>query len=154
MSVDRSAPVLLVEQRATNIQIMSDLLRSIGVAETETAADAAAALEILSQKGPRLVIADLHIQPVNGLQLLRTIRSDDKLKRTPFIMAAESLSPFEALAIKHAGVDSFLLKPFKAEALAKKVEAALQARPKVRSVPEAPLKKAFALGRRFGRHRD
>ena len=152
--IDLSSPVLLVEQRASVIEIISDLLRSIGYAEIEAACNAPAALDILGAKGPRLVISDLHMEPVNGLQLLRTIRSDDRLKRTPFILAAESLRHFEALAIKTAGVDSFLLKPFNAEALAKKMDAAVQARPKLRSVPEAPLKKSLsaALGRRFERY--
>jgi two-component system chemotaxis response regulator CheY len=154
--IDRSQPVLLVEPRATTLSIISDLLGSLGFETIETASDSTTALELLEQKGPRLVIADLHIGPTPGLQFLRTIRSDDKLKRTPIILAAETLSPTEALAIKHAGADSFLLKPFRAEALSLKVEAAFKARPKPRAVPELTLKGplSVALGRRFQRHHD
>jgi two-component system chemotaxis response regulator CheY len=155
MLFDRSAPVLLVEPRASATKIMSDLLLNLGFETIETVDGSTAALEILHEKGPRLVIVDLHIEPMNGLQVLRAIRADDKLKRTPFIIAAESLSPVEALAIKNAGVDSFLLKPFRAEELERKVEAALLARPSVRTLAEPTTNKSLtaALGRRFERYR-
>ncbi len=153
--IDRSAPVLLVEHRASIAQIISDLLHGLGFENVETASDGSAALDLLAGKGFRLVIADLHIEPTNGLQLLRNIRSNDKLKRTPFILAAESLSPAEAVAIKNAGVDSFLLKPFLPEVLKTKIDAALKARPQARTLPEPPLKRSLtaALGRRFERYR-
>lgn len=156
MLIDRAAPILLIEQRASIVTIISDLLYKLGFETVETVGDSMSALEVLTERGPRLVIADLHIQPSNALQFLRTIRSDDRLKKTPFIIAAESLSPPEALAIKHAGVDSFLLKPFRAEVLERKIDAAFQARPKARLTVEPTVKKAFsaALGRRFERYRS
>ncbi|HKH33008.1 MAG TPA: response regulator, partial [Beijerinckiaceae bacterium] len=103
MLFDRSAPVLLVEPRASATRIISDLLLRLGFETIEAVDGSTTALDILHKKGPRLVIADLHIEPMNALQVLRTVRSDDRLKRTPFIIAAESLSPVEALAFKHAG---------------------------------------------------
>jgi two-component system chemotaxis response regulator CheY len=155
MLFDRSAPVLLVEPRASATRIISDLLLRLGFETIEAVDGSTTALDILHKKGPRLVIADLHIEPMNALQVLRTVRSDDRLKRTPFIIAAESLSPVEALAFKHAGVDSFLLKPFRAEALERKVEAALLARPSAQALVEATTHKSSsaALGRRFERYR-
>ena len=57
--IDRSQPVLLVEPRATTLSIISDLLGSLGFETIETASDSTTALELLEQKGPRLVIADL-----------------------------------------------------------------------------------------------
>jgi two-component system chemotaxis response regulator CheY len=155
MLLDRTAPVLLVEPRASATRIMTDLLLHLGFEMIDAVTGSNEAVDLLREKGPRLVIADLHIEPMNGLQLLRTIRSDERLKRTPFIIAAETLSPAEAVAIKGAGVDSFLLKPFRAEALEKKVEAALLARPSARTVPEPIANRSLtaALGRRYQRHR-
>jgi len=153
MLFDRSAPVLLVEPRASATRIITDLLLQLGFETIEAVPGSTEAVDLLRDKGPRLVIADLHIEPMNGLQLLRAIRADERLKRVPFIIAAESLSPAEAIAIKGAGVDSFLLKPFRAEALEKKVEAALLARPSARTVPEAIGNRSLttALGRRYQR---
>ena len=154
MMIDRSAPILLVEPRASSSKIIFDLLQMLGFEAIETASDGTAALNVLNEKGPRLVIADLHMEPTNGLQFLRTIRSDDRLKRTPVIIAAETLSPAEALAIKNAGVDGFVLKPFRAEVLEQKVEAAFQARPKARVVTESTTKRSLSLGRRFERYKS
>jgi two-component system chemotaxis response regulator CheY len=152
--VDESAPVLLVEPQAALSVIMSGLLHRFGFENIETAGDSTTALELLGSKGARLVIADMHIGPTNGLQLLRIMRQDDKSKRIPFLLAAESLSASEALAIKNAGVDSFLLKPFRADVLSLKIEAALKAQPKPRSAPLPLLKRSSAarLGRTFHRY--
>jgi two-component system chemotaxis response regulator CheY len=151
---DRSAPVLLVEPRATAFLIISDLLGQLGFQTIEPAQDSTTALDMLKETGPRLVIADMHIEPTNALQFLRLIRSDDRLRRTPFIIASESLSAVEARAIKDAGVDSFLLKPFRPEALEAKIEAAYNARPKPRPVLEPVIKKGWkgSIGRRFERY--
>ena len=155
MLLDRSAPVLLVEPRASATKIMTDLLLHLGFETIEAVQGSTEAVDLLRDKGPRLVIADLHIEPMNGLLLLRTIRADERLKRTPFIIAAESLSPAEAVAIKSAGVDSFLLKPFRAEALEKKVEAALLARPSARTMAEPVANRSLtaALGQRYQRNK-
>lgn len=156
MSLARVAPVLLVEPRESAATIIFELLQRLGFESIETVSDSDAALNLLTEKGPRLVIADMQVAPMSGLQFLRTIRSDERLKRTPFIIAAESLTAAEAVAIKNAGVDSFLLKPFRAEVLELKVAAAFKARPKARALPEQTMKKSLsaALGRRFERNRN
>jgi two-component system chemotaxis response regulator CheY len=155
MRPDRSAPVLLVTERATVGRIVSDMLRKLGFETVETARDGATALQLLRGNGPRLIIADLHMEALSGLQLLRTIRSDDRLKRSPFIVAAETLTPSEAVAVKHAGVDGMLLKPFSSHMLEQKIEAAIRAKPKPRVLVEPKVKKSLsaALGRRFERHK-
>jgi two-component system, chemotaxis family, chemotaxis protein CheY len=145
-------PVLIVEPDATVMITLEDMLKKLGFRSIEVASDTTSALEILHGAGPRLVIADLHLQPTSGLHLLRAIRSDEKLKRSPFILSANTLSSSEATAIKHSGADCFLLKPFKLEALEPKVEAAFRNQPMARPIHQPKPKKALstALGRRFG----
>ena len=151
MPFDTSMPVLVVEPHAATIITLEDMLRKLGFGTVDIAADSTSAVELLQQGGPRLVIADLHLEPASGLHLLRTIRSDDKLKRSPFILSARTLSSTEATAIKHCGADCFLLKPFKHEVLRRKVDAALHSHPIVRpGQVVTPRKFSMALGRRFG----
>jgi two-component system chemotaxis response regulator CheY len=154
--IDRSAPILLIEPDATAFTVISDLLCSLGFDNVEAAADSTTALELLGSYRPMLIISDLHVAPLNGLQLLRTIREDERLSRTSFLLAAQALSPLEALAIKNAGVDSLLLKPFSADVLSTKIEAAVKARPRARVTPEVTVKRPLsaALGRRFQRYHN
>ena len=154
--IDRSAPILLIEPDATAFTVISDLLCSLRFDNVEAAGDSTTALELLDNYRPMLVISDLHVAPLNGLQLLRTIREDERLSRTSFLLAAQALSPLEALAIKNAGVDSLLLKPFSADVLSTKIEAAIKARPRARVTPEIMVKRPLsaALGRRFQRYHN
>jgi two-component system chemotaxis response regulator CheY len=156
MHIDRSAPVLIVEPRQAAVVLISEWLSKLGFLTVETAADGATALERLTASGAKLVLADLRIRPAGALHLLRIIRSSDRLKRTAFVIAAETLSGSEARAIKSAGVDSFLLKPFSEKVLQEKIEAAFKAIPAVRVAPEPRPKysKTTALGRRYHGYRD
>lgn len=134
--------------------IISDLLAEIGFENIDSAADPTDAMAMLAAGGPRIVIAGLHLEP-NGLQFLHAIRSDDRLKGCPFVLTAKSLSATEATALKNAGAHSVLLKPFRAEALEAKIQAAVLGVPRAPVVSQGPLKRSFggALGRRFERSR-
>jgi two-component system chemotaxis response regulator CheY len=59
-----------------------------------------------------VVISDLNMEPVGGLQLLRAVRSDESLRKTRFIMATGDLNTANVAAAKWLGVDTYLLKPF------------------------------------------
>ena len=100
----------------------------------------------------RVRVAELNLEGTGGLQLLRTIRADDRLKKCPFNLMAKSLTAAEAVAIKNAGADGLLLKQFRGDALITKIDGAVRARPKARRLPEPSIKKSFAaeaLRRRF-----
>ena len=148
MPLDKSMPLLVVEQRGTYSQLIEDMLRALGFDKVDCAADGETAIELLQASSPKLLVADLHLEPMSGLQLLRTIRAHPRLHRCPFVMTAETLSPAEALAARSAGVDALLLKPFKPEGLVPKLELALQRIAKTRPAPEKveikrPLAKAL-----------
>jgi two-component system chemotaxis response regulator CheY len=128
MPLRRSTPILVVDGRATSIRIVRDLFDGLGFASIETTRDTAIALDILRTTGPRLVIGDLDMRPVSGLQLLRTIRADEKLRQCPFIMAVTKLTAEQAAIIMHAGADGFVLKPFTRATLAAKIDEALATR--------------------------
>ena len=68
-----------------------------------------------------LVISDLRMAAMGGIQLLKTVRADDQLKNTPFILMTGSLDVPNVLAAKHAGTDAYLLKPFSQDQLKAKL---------------------------------
>jgi two-component system chemotaxis response regulator CheY len=118
----RSTPTLLVEQRRTSAELITDLLGRLGFSDIEMTTSAENALELLHQRKFGLVLADWDLEPMNGWQLLRAVRNDDRLRRTPFLMTAEHLSCDKAVLAKRTGVDALLLKPFRATALKTKLE--------------------------------
>jgi two-component system chemotaxis response regulator CheY len=64
----------------------------------------------------------MHMQQIDGLQLLRSVRRDQSLNRTRFLLMTGSVEPSTVLAARQAGADAFLLKPFTPEQLKGKVE--------------------------------
>ena len=86
MSVDLSMPVLVVDDSNTMIRILRNLLRQIGFADVDDAADGVAALAKLRARSYGMVISDWNMQPMTGYELLRQVRTDPALGRLPFVM--------------------------------------------------------------------
>lgn len=123
MSLPRTSPILIVDDESMMIDVMKALFRRLGFVDIDAAADGSSALEMMRGKRYGLVLSDLNMQPVNGLELLRKVRTDPDLKPTPFILTTTSLHAASVLAAKRAGVDTCLLKPFTVSQLQKKIEA-------------------------------
>ena len=93
MAVDPSMPVLTVDDYKTMIRIIRNLLKQLGFANVDEAGDGSAALELMRQKDYGLVISDWNMEPMTGYELLREVRADDRLSRTPFIMVTPNRRP-------------------------------------------------------------
>ena len=125
MAFDRSIPVLVVDDYDRMIHILRDLLRQVGFEDIDDAADGSAALIKMRDKKYGLVISDWNMTPMSGYELLKAVRSDPALKKTPFIMVTGDTKVDNVVAAKKAGVDNYLVKPFTAQALKAKIDAAL-----------------------------
>jgi two-component system chemotaxis response regulator CheY len=68
-----------------------------------------------------LVISDWNMEPMTGLQLLKEVRADAKLKALPFIMITAESKTENVVAAKEAGVSNYIVKPFNAETLRQKL---------------------------------
>jgi two-component system chemotaxis response regulator CheY len=117
MAVDKSTPILVVDDYKTMVRIVRNLLHQLGFHDVDDANDGASALAKLRAKRFGLVISDWAMEPMSGLELLQAMRADPDLKTLPFIMiTAENRSERVARA-EQAGADGYLVKPFNAEAL-------------------------------------
>jgi two-component system chemotaxis response regulator CheY len=123
MSVDLSMPVLVVDDYKTMIRIIRNLLKQLGFANVDEAGDGTAALDMMRQKRYGLVISDWNMEPMTGYELLREVRADDRLSRTPFIMVTAESKTENVIAAKKAGVNNYIVKPFNAATLKAKIEA-------------------------------
>jgi two-component system chemotaxis response regulator CheY len=123
MAVDHSMPVLVVDDYKTMIRIIRNLLKQLGFANVDEASDGSAALDMMRQKDYGLVISDWNMEPMTGYELLREVRADDRLSRTPFIMVTAESKTDNVVAAKKAGVNNYIVKPFNAATLKAKIDA-------------------------------
>ena len=128
MSLDLSMPVLVVDDSSTMVRIISTLLRHLGFGDVDDADGAASALAKMHGKRYGLVISDWNMEPVTGFDLLRQMRADPQLAKTPFIMVTAETKVENVIAAKKGGVDNFIVKPFNAQTLREKIEMAFAER--------------------------
>ncbi len=123
MAVDLSMPVLLVDDYNTMIRIIRSLLKQLGFTDIDDASEGKAALAKMRQRRYGLVISDWNMEPMTGYELLKQVRADAALSRTPFIMVTAESKTENVIAAKKAGVNNYIVKPFNAQTLQGKIEA-------------------------------
>lgn len=127
MAVDMNMNILIVDDYKTMLRIISNLLKQLGFKNIEEAADGSEALRKLREGTFGLVISDWNMAPMTGLQLLKEVRADAKLKPVPFIMVTAESKTENVVEAKNAGVSNYIVKPFNAETLKQKITAVLGA---------------------------
>ena len=125
MAVDMNMPILIVDDYKTMLRIIRNLLKQLGFDNVDEATDGSAALHKLREKPFSLVISDWNMEPMTGLQLLKEVRSDQKLKEMPFIMVTAESKTDNVIAAKAAGVSNYIVKPFNAATLKTKLSSVL-----------------------------
>ena len=125
MAVDKNMPILIVDDYKTMLRIIRNLLKQIGFDNVEEATDGSQALQKLREKKYELVISDWNMEPMTGIELLREVRSDDNLKKMPFIMVTAESKTENVVIAKEAGVSNYIVKPFNAATLKSKLTGVL-----------------------------
>ena len=125
MAVNKDMAILVVDDYKTMLRIIRNLLKQLDFSNVDEATDGAEALQKLRDKDYGLVISDWNMEPMTGLQLVREVRSDKKLKTLPFIMVTAESKTENVVAAKEAGVSNYIVKPFNAETLKQKIVSVL-----------------------------
>ena len=125
MSVDMNMNILIVDDYKTMLRIIRNLLKQLGFNNVDEATDGSMALQKLRDKDYGLVISDWNMEPMTGIQLLREVRADSKLKNLPFIMITAESKTENVVAAKEAGVNNYIVKPFNAATLKTKLSTVL-----------------------------
>jgi len=120
--MDKSTNVLIVDDYKTMLRIIRNLLKQLDIENVEEATDGQEALAKLRAGNFGLVISDWNMAPMTGLDLLKEVRADARLKSTPFIMITAESKTENVVAAKQAGVSNYIVKPFNAETLREKIE--------------------------------
>lgn len=125
MAVNMQMRILVVDDARAMLKIVGDILGQIGFRNIVEAASGEAALEILKNEVIDLIVSDWNMQPIDGLALLKAVRADTNLYHIPFIMVTSESKVDNVLTAKEAGVNNYIVKPFNAETLKKKLVAVL-----------------------------
>jgi two-component system chemotaxis response regulator CheY len=125
MTVDKNINVLIVDDYKTMLRIVRNLLKQLGFNNVDEATDGSMALQMLRVGTYGLIISDWNMEPMTGLQLLREVRADPRVKDIPFIMVTAESKSENVIAAKEAGVSNYIVKPFNAETLKGKMASVL-----------------------------
>jgi two-component system response regulator len=113
--------ILLVEDNPLDAELSMNALKNNGVANEITwVRDGADALDFLFCRGPfsdrtdvppRLVLLDLKMPRVNGLEVLAAMKSDERVRRVPVVVMTSSQEERDLAMTYHLGVNSYVVKP-------------------------------------------
>jgi CheY-like chemotaxis protein len=105
-----SARIVVADDDATIRRLMGVFLRTLGYRGV-VVADGVQALAAVAEEVPDLVISDIHMPNLGGLELTRRLREDPRLARVPILLFSASVSQGEEAVWRGAGADGFIPKP-------------------------------------------
>lgn len=122
MEINKKMTILIVDDFATMRKVIRNLLKQVGYENIMEADNGEAGLAVLKSHKIDFVISDWNMPVMTGLELLKAVRADADIGKTPFLMVtAEALKENVVAAVK-AGVSNYIVKPFTAEVLNEKIE--------------------------------
>ena len=119
------AKILIVEDNALNIKLFCDLLAAHGH-QPEAVTDSRQALDAAHDLGPDLVITDIQLPHVTGLDLIRMIRADEQLSEVPIMAVTAYSATGDEERIRAAGAQAYVSKPISVVRFADTVEQLLK----------------------------
>jgi two-component system chemotaxis response regulator CheY len=119
---------LVVDDFSTMRRIIKNLLHDLGYANVAEADDGNTALPILQQGNVDFLITDWNMPGMPGLELLKAVRADAKLKAMPVLMLTAEAKREQIVEAAQAGVNGYVIKPFTAVTLKEKLDKILDAK--------------------------
>ncbi|MFW8590214.1 chemotaxis response regulator CheY [Glaciecola sp. 2405UD65-10] len=120
--MDKNMKILVVDDFSTMRRIIKNLLKDLGFTNIQEADDGNTALPMLLQGDFDFVVTDWNMPGMQGIDLLRAIRSNDKLKPLPVLMVTAEAKKEQIVAAAQAGVNGYVVKPFTAATLKEKLD--------------------------------
>ena len=122
------AKILIVEDNALNIKLFCDLLAAHGH-QPEAVTDSRNALGAARELRPDLVITDIQLPHVSGLELIRLIRKDEDLAQVPIMAVTAYSAQGDEERIRAAGAQAYVSKPISVVKFAQTVDELLTSNP-------------------------
>ena len=114
--------ILIVDDFSTMRRIIKNLLRDLGFNNTHEADDGNTALPLLKGGGFDFLITDWNMPGMQGIDLLRAVRSDPNLSSLPVLLVTAEARRDQIVLAAEAGVNGYIVKPFTAQTLKEKID--------------------------------
>lgn len=121
-----SKSILIVDDAATMRRMVAFTLKNVGYQLLE-AGDGAQALDMLRNKSVDLVITDVNMPNMDGIELTRRLRTLPNFVRTPILLLTTESAPEKKVAGRAAGATGWIVKPFQQDQLLSVVSRVLPA---------------------------
>ncbi len=118
--------ILVVDDMINMRRTIRNMLRQLGYAQIIEAENGVEAWEKLSTVHIDIAIVDWNMPLMNGVELLRKTRADDKLTKIPFIMVTAEVDEGTIAEAAETEVDAYIIKPFVAKTLEEKIDSVLE----------------------------
>jgi len=122
--------ILIVEDNEKNMKLVRDILRHNGHATIE-AQTGGEGVRLASERRPDLILMDIQLPDIDGIEALRRIREARPLDAVPVIAVSASVMPDDHQKILHSGFDAFVTKPINLKAFLDTVQRFLSQRRQV-----------------------
>jgi two-component system chemotaxis response regulator CheY len=121
MPADPNMKILVVDDMSTMRRIVKNILKQLGFNNLEEAENGQDALTKLKADSYGFVVSDWNMPVMMGIDMLRAIRSDEKLKKIPVLMVTAEAQKENLMEAVQAGVSNYVVKPFTAETMQDKI---------------------------------
>jgi two-component system chemotaxis response regulator CheY len=105
-----------------------ELLKGVGFRVVKVASSVEEAKPLLEAEPIHLILADMHMEPLNGIDFLHYVRAHPNYKAVPYVMVTAENAKENVIEAITSGVDDYIMKPFTAVQLQNKVYTVLQRR--------------------------
>jgi two-component system chemotaxis response regulator CheY len=122
VELDKNMKILIVDDFSTMRRIIKNLLRDLGFTNTSEADDGLTALPMLESGSFDFLVTDWNMPGMTGIDLLRKVRADERLKHLPVLMVTAEAKRDQIIEAAQAGVNGYVVKPFTAQALKEKID--------------------------------
>jgi two-component system cell cycle response regulator DivK len=113
--------VLIVEDNDLNMKLFNDLLVAHGYGTLQTK-DGVEALALAREHRPDLILMDIQLPEVSGLQVIRWIKEDDELRMIPVIAVTAFAMKGDEEKIREGGCEAYIAKPISVASFLRTVE--------------------------------
>ena len=121
MPADPNMKILVVDDMSTMRRIVKNILKQLGFNNLEEAENGQEALTKLKADTYGFAVSDWNTPDMMGIDMLRAIRADEKLKKIPVLMVTAEAQKENLMEAVQAGVSNYVVKPFTAETMQEKI---------------------------------
>ena len=120
--MNKNMKILVVDDFSTMRRIVRNLLNELGFQDITEADDGSTALPLLKAGSFDFVVTDWNMPGMPGIELLKAIRADDKLRHLPVLMVTAEAQREQIIEAAKAGVSGYIIKPFTGATLKEKLD--------------------------------